>query len=82
MVVQLDHVVLQCFFFFFVYITIISNKSWTLPFGNHKNIARICLSPDGRIIITVDDGKYGDLRNSLAAICILYSLLPTTRTCK
>ncbi|XP_020631360.1 periodic tryptophan protein 2 homolog [Orbicella faveolata] len=32
-----------------------NNKSWTLPFGNHKNISRICLSPDGRIIITVDD---------------------------
>ena len=44
------------FFMFYVYVTIISNKSWTLPFGNHKNIARICLSPDGRIIITVDDG--------------------------
>lgn len=32
-----------------------NNKSWTLPFGNHKNISRICLSPDGKIIITVDD---------------------------
>ena len=50
-------VVYSCIIFFVLYVyVIISNKSWTLPFGNHKNISRICLSPDGRIIITVDDG--------------------------
>lgn len=46
---------LLCFFVLHVYV-IISNKSWTLPFGNQKNISRICLSPDGKIIITIDDG--------------------------
>lgn len=33
-----------------------SNRSWTLPFENHKNISRISLSGDGRILITVDEG--------------------------
>lgn len=32
-----------------------NNRSWTLPFENHKNISRMALSGDGRILITVDE---------------------------
>jgi len=35
----------------------ISNKSVTFPFENAKNISRIALSPNGSILITVDEGK-------------------------
>ncbi|CAH3017559.1 unnamed protein product [Porites evermanni] len=35
-----------------------NNRSWTLPFENHKNISRISLCPDGKILIAVDeDGR-------------------------
>lgn len=33
-----------------------SNKSFTFAFQNRKNIAAIALSPDGNILISVDDG--------------------------
>jgi periodic tryptophan protein 2 len=34
-----------------------SNKSRTFPFENRKNIARIALSPDANILISVDEGQ-------------------------
>lgn len=35
-----------------------SNKSYTLPFENRKNIAAIALSPDGNTLLSVDeDGR-------------------------
>lgn len=33
-----------------------SNKSFTFPFQNRKNIAALALSPNGNILITVDEG--------------------------
>ncbi|KIJ36370.1 hypothetical protein M422DRAFT_140473, partial [Sphaerobolus stellatus SS14] len=37
---------------------LVANKSWTLPFENRKNIAVIALSPDGNVLISVDeDGR-------------------------
>ncbi|THH11416.1 hypothetical protein EW145_g645 [Phellinidium pouzarii] len=37
---------------------LVSNKSYTLPFENRKNIAAIALSPDGNVLISVDeDGR-------------------------
>jgi hypothetical protein len=33
-----------------------SNKSYTFPFENRKNIAVITLSPDANILLTVDEG--------------------------
>lgn len=35
-----------------------SNKSRTLPFENRKNIASIALSPDGNVLISIDEGEY------------------------
>ena len=32
-----------------------SNKSRTLPFENRKNIAAIALSPDARLLLSIDD---------------------------
>lgn len=37
---------------------IVSNKSRTLPFENRKNIACIALSPDGNVLISIDEGEY------------------------
>ncbi|TPX44060.1 hypothetical protein SeMB42_g03179 [Synchytrium endobioticum] len=37
---------------------LVGNKSLTLPFENRKNISRIALSPNGALLLTVDeDGK-------------------------
>ena len=36
--------------------SILSNRSWTLPFENHKNISRLAISGDGRTLISVDEG--------------------------
>lgn len=33
-----------------------SNKSWTYAFENRKNIAALALSPDGNVLISVDEG--------------------------
>ena len=35
-----------------------SNKSRTLPFENRKNIARIALSPDSNVLLSVDEGTW------------------------
>lgn len=40
---------------FFSPLSIRSNKSRTLPFENRKNIAVIALSPDARLLLSVDD---------------------------
>lgn len=41
-----------------VFISQISNKSFTFPFENRKNIDVIALSPDGNVLISVDeDGR-------------------------
>ena len=42
----------------FFFLSIISNRSWTLPFENNKNIVKICLSPDSNTVITVDEGEH------------------------
>ncbi|KJE90934.1 WD repeat protein [Capsaspora owczarzaki ATCC 30864] len=37
---------------------LVNNKSYTLPFENLKNIARMALSPQGHLLVTVDeDGR-------------------------
>jgi periodic tryptophan protein 2 len=37
---------------------LVSNKSYTFPFENRKNIAAIALSPDANVLVTVDeDGR-------------------------
>ena len=33
-----------------------SNKSFTFPFENRKNIYRFAVSPNGLLMITVDEG--------------------------
>jgi hypothetical protein len=33
-----------------------SNKSYTFPFENRKNITTIALSPDSNILLSVDEG--------------------------
>lgn len=38
-----------------------SNKSRTLAFENRKNIARIALSPDATVLISVDEGAHSVL---------------------
>ncbi len=35
-----------------------SNKSRTLPFENRKNISCIALSPDGNVLISIDEGGF------------------------
>jgi hypothetical protein len=39
----------------------LSNKSRTLPVENRKNIAAIALSPDGNVLVSVDEGSSGYL---------------------
>jgi hypothetical protein len=45
-----------------------SNKSYTFPFENRKNIAAIALSPDANVLVTVDEGAFNccDIRVLLA----------------
>lgn len=40
----------------------LSNKSRTLPVENRKNIAAIALSPDGNVLVSVDEGSLGYLQ--------------------
>ena len=49
-----------------------SNKSFTFPFENRKNIHRFAVSPNGLLMITVDEGQ----RNR-ATRTILISLIGT-----
>jgi hypothetical protein len=35
-----------------------SNKSYTFPFENRKNIAAIALSPDANVLVSVDEGAF------------------------
>ena len=35
-----------------------SNKATTFPFENAKNIRTVAVSPDGVLMITVDEGGY------------------------
>ena len=37
----------------------LSNKSRTLPVENRKNIAVIALSPDGNVLVSIDEGSLG-----------------------
>lgn len=46
-----------------------SNKSKTFAFENRKNIARIALSPDSNILISVDEGT--DIGNFAARLSLL-----------
>lgn len=40
-----------------------SNKSYTLPFAHRKNIARIGLTPQGNLLLTIDEDGYAILTN-------------------
>ena len=40
------------------HVLIRSNTSCTFPFENQKNIYRFAVSPDGLIMISVDEGMY------------------------
>lgn len=42
-----------------------SNKSFTFGFEHRKNIARIALSPQGTLLLTVDEGVLSCSRSSL-----------------
>lgn len=41
---------------YLISLTSCSNKSYTLPFENRKNIAAIALSPDANVLVSVDEG--------------------------
>ena len=49
-----------------------SNKSFTFPFENRKNIHQFAVSPNGLLMITVDEGQ----RNSTTTT-VLISLIGT-----
>ncbi|PBK68743.1 WD40 repeat-like protein [Armillaria solidipes] len=42
---------------------LVNNKSFTLPFETRKNIATLALSPDGNVLISVDDDGRAQLVN-------------------
>jgi hypothetical protein len=48
-----------------------SNKSFTFPFQNRKNIAAIALSPNGNILISVDEGAVNTLPAFIASTYVL-----------
>ena len=48
-----------------------SNKSFTFPFQNRKNIATIALSPNGNILISVDEGAVNALPTFIAPTYVL-----------
>ena len=48
-----------------------SNKSFTFPFQNRKNIAAIALSPNGNILISVDEGAVNALPAFIASTYVL-----------
>jgi periodic tryptophan protein 2 len=48
-----------------------SNKSFTFPFQNRKNIAAIALSPNGNILISVDEGAVNALPAFIAPTYVL-----------
>jgi hypothetical protein len=48
-----------------------SNKSFTFPFQNRKNIAAIALSPNGNILISVDEGALDALLAFIAPTYVL-----------
>ena len=35
-----------------------SNKSYTFPFENRKNIVAIALSPDANVLLSIDEGMH------------------------
>jgi periodic tryptophan protein 2 len=41
-----------------------SNKSYTFPFENRKNITAIALSPDANVLVTVDEGMFNKYDNN------------------
>lgn len=47
-----------------------SNKSRTLPFENRKNIAVIALSPDARLLLSVDDDGHAVLVHSQRGVVL------------
>ena len=50
-----------------VSLSLSSNKSCTFPFENQKNIYCFTVSPDGSILISVDEGK--SLVSTIIMIC-------------
>lgn len=40
------------------FLSLFSNKSCTFPFENYNNVYRFTISPDGSVMICVDEGKY------------------------
>ena len=55
---------------------ICSNKSSTFPFENRKNIYRFAISPDGLLMITVDEGVsvYNEYMPCSSFITVLFIL--------
>lgn len=49
-----------------------SNKSYTLPFAHRKNIARIGLTPQGNLLITIDEDGQAILTNVTRRIAIYH----------
>lgn len=47
-----------------------SNKSYTLPFAHRKNIARIGLTPQGNLLLTIDEDGQAILTNIARRIAI------------
>jgi hypothetical protein len=47
-----------------------SNKSRTLPFENRKNILSIALSPDGNVLMSIDEGQQLNVRTKLEQVSL------------
>ena len=51
---------------------IFSNTSRTLPFQNRSNIDRVVLSPDGKLLITIDVDGYALIINYQKQVIIAH----------
>ncbi|KAI9676405.1 MAG: hypothetical protein M1817_000562 [Caeruleum heppii] len=49
-----------------------SNKSYSLPFAHRKNIARLCLTPQGNLLLSIDEDGQAILTNFLRRITIYH----------
>ncbi|XP_006463359.1 hypothetical protein AGABI2DRAFT_186957 [Agaricus bisporus var. bisporus H97] len=49
---------------------LVNNKSWTYAFENRKNIAALALSPDGNVLISVDDDGRALLVNAKRGVVL------------
>ncbi|KKY36250.1 putative periodic tryptophan protein 2 [Diaporthe ampelina] len=49
---------------------LVDNKSYTLPFAHRKNIARIGLTPQGNLLLTIDEDGHAILTNIARRIAV------------